>query len=709
MPIRILDAATVGRIAAGEVVERPSSVVKELVENSLDAGATAITVEMRAGGIEMLRVTDNGCGIEPGQARLAFENHATSKLQTADQLDDIRTLGFRGEALPSIAAVSHVEMTTRARGQASGVKLNIDGGQNVRVAETGCPEGTTIVMRDLFYNIPVRRAFLKKPAYEAGLVSDAVARLMLGNPRISMRLVSNGNTVYHTFGDGKLRHAVFAVYGKETAEKMVEIDASLGATRVWGLIGVGELAKSTRAHQMFFINGRSVRCGLLTRALEQVCRSRVTIGLYPMCALNLTLPPNAIDVNVHPNKLEVRFRDEAGTQATVEKLLSSAFEGEHVLDWKRDSASVREITKTASVREVIPAEKPTQTNMFTQTPSIREIVSSGEKKPQTAIESAEPKKASEAFESDAPKKPQMPPLPGMGTHIAETQKANPEAPVPLPFVSSSRTLRECDPVRLKNENRLKIVENKLKSVNNALENEKNRLKPVDNVVNIPENRAESVENKSNLLENSVRSGNNVNADEIQSVENKPEYRVLGVAFKTYILIESGEALLLIDQHAAHERLMFEKFRKQMEAGEASQGLLTPIVIRVSAKEMSLIVENKQFLNEAGYEVEPFGETDVQIRAVPYIMGKAEVRPLFMETIGALSRLKTATRDARYAELAQMACKAAVKGGDPLSESEIDALIREMLSTGAPPTCPHGRPVVKMISRRDLEKMFKRIQ
>ncbi len=707
MPIRILDAATVGRIAAGEVVERPSSVVKELVENSLDAGATAITVEMRAGGIEMLRVTDNGCGIEPGQVRLAFENHATSKLQTADQLDDIRTLGFRGEALPSIAAVSHVEMTTRARGQESGVKLNIDGGQNVRVAETGCPEGTTIVMRDLFYNIPVRRAFLKKPAYEAGLVSDAVARLMLGNPKISMRLVSNGNTVYHTFGDGKLRHAVFAVYGKETAEKMVEIDASLGATRVWGLIGVGELAKSTRAHQMFFINGRSVRCGLLTRALEQVCRSRVTIGLYPMCALNLTLPPNAIDVNVHPNKLEVRFRDEAGTQATVEKLLSSAFEGEHVLDWKRDSASVREITKTASVREVIPAEKSTQTNMFTQTPSIREIVSSGEKRPQSI------EKPQMTIESAALKKPQMPPLPGMGTHIAETQKANPEANpeahTPLPFVSSSRTLRECDPARLKDENRLRIIENKLKSVNCELENEKNRPKSVYNVEHIIDNRAESVENDNNSSKNSAQSVNNLNASEMPHVENKPEYRVLGVAFKTYILIESGEALLLIDQHAAHERLMFEKFRKQMEAGEASQGLLTPIVIRVSAKEMSLILENKQFLNEAGYEVEPFGETDVQIRAVPYIMGKAEVRPLFMETIGALSRLKTATRDARYAELAQMACKAAVKGGDPLSESEIDALIREMLSTGAPPTCPHGRPVVKMISRRDLEKMFKRIQ
>lgn len=657
MPIRILDAATVGRIAAGEVVERPSSVVKELVENSLDAGATAVTVEMRAGGIEMLRVTDNGCGIEANQVRLAFENHATSKLQNAEQLDDIRTLGFRGEALPSIAAVSHVEMTTRARGQESGVRLNIDGGLNLRVTETGCPEGTTFVMRDLFYNIPVRRAFLKKPNYEAGLVSDAVARLMLGNPKISMRLISNGNNVYHTFGDGNLRHAVFAIYGKETAEKMVEIDASIGATRVWGLIGIGELAKSTRTHQMFFINGRCVRCGLLTRALEQVCRSRVTIGLYPMCALNLTLPPNAIDVNVHPNKLEVRFRDETGIQATVEKLLSSAFEGERVLDWKRETAPAHEIKRSVSVSSVPTAEKPEQTTIFTPPSVMKET-----------------------------QRPQMPPLPGQPKReevFTEQEKNTEAASTPAKtFVSSYKSLRESDPIPSKSEIRAKIVEEKLRAVDAALESEKAK-KPSE--------------------------------PEIQTVAAKPEpeivpeYRVIGVAFKTYILIECNDALLLIDQHAAHERLMFEKFRKQMESGTASQMLLTPIVLRISAKEMSLIEANRTILTEAGYEVERFGESDIQIRAVPYIMGKAEIRPLFMETINSLSRLKTVARDARYAELAQMACKAAVKGGDPLSKSEIDFLIREMLATGAPPTCPHGRPVVKTISRRDLEKMFKRIQ
>jgi DNA mismatch repair protein MutL len=303
-------------------------VVKELMENAIDAGATAITVEIRGGGIDYLRVTDNGGGIEPNQVRMAFENHATSKLQSADQLDDIRTLGFRGEALPSIASVSHVEMTTRARGQDTGARLNIDGGADLRVKETGCPEGTTFVMKDLFYNLPVRRAFLKKPAYEGGLVGDVVARMLLGNPNIAVRYINNGTNVYHSFGDGKLRHAIFAVYGKQTAEQMVAVDACEGGTRIYGLIGIGEQAKATRAHQAFFINGRTVRCALLSRALEEVCRSRVTIGMYPMCALNLVVPPTSVNVNVHPNKLEVRFKDEAMMRGVAERLLATAFEGE---------------------------------------------------------------------------------------------------------------------------------------------------------------------------------------------------------------------------------------------------------------------------------------------------------------------------------------------------------------------------------------------
>ena len=662
MPIRILDAATVGRIAAGEVVERPSSVVKELVENSLDAGATAVTVEIRGGGIDYLRVTDNGCGIEPGQVRLAFENHATSKLQHADQLNDIRTLGFRGEALPSIASVSRVEMTTRAKNQDSGVRLNIDGGENLRMRDIGCPEGTTLIMKDLFYNIPVRRAFLKKPAYEGGLVSDAVARLMIGNPGISMRFINNGNTVYHTFGDGKLRHAIFAVYGKETAEKMIEIDAMEGGTRVYGMIGVGELAKSTRAHQMFFINGRSVRCPLLTKVLEQVCRSRVTIGMYPMCALNLVLPPNAIDVNVHPNKLEVRFRDEVMTQVVVEKLLQSAFDGETVLQFKRDTAVAKSIERVVTVREITPEEM------------------------KASIQKAEAAK--------------MPPLPVQQKNI-DSKKPEP----PMQAVQTQMFAKETEPpkkempsehippfpVRMRERDDAASVSQVFAETPKTVE----AAKPAESVVKPPivPTAAEPPKMPELVKQESV----------------KMDYRIIGVLFRTYILIEVEDTLLMIDQHAAHERLRYEKYMKQLEQGTASQQLLTPIVVRLSAREMALIQENMDMLTEAGYSVEPFGEHDIQVRAVPLVLGKAELRPLFMDMINSLNKLKTATYEARRAEIMQMACKSAIKGGDSLSDSEIASLIHEMLETDAPPTCPHGRPVVKSLSRRDLEKMFKRIQ
>ena len=652
MPIRILDAATVGRIAAGEVVERPSSVVKELIENSIDAGATAVTVEIRGGGIDYLRVTDNGCGIEPGQVRMAFENHATSKLQSAEQLDDIRTLGFRGEALPSIASVSHIEMTTRARGMETGVRLNIDGGTDLRVRETGCPEGTTIVMKDLFYNLPVRRAFLKKPGYEGGLVGDAVARMIMGNPGIAVRYINNGVNVYHSFGDGKLRHAVFAVYGRQTAEQMIEVDAAEGGTRVYGLIGVGELAKSSRAHQAFFINGRSVRCAALTKALEEVCRSRVTIGMYPMCALNIAIPPTSVNVNVHPNKLEVRFKDEAAMRAAVERLLATAFEGERMLQLGPDRPADARVERVATVRQIVPA-------------------------PAGEGPADQPKPADAAPEA-AP---------------AKTEKAPADAALdvpPPPEPPREPRRRQEKAVQLDAFQR--VMRQELQKLGDASGNALREDRLSDMAPPTGSKRADGAQ-----------------AESLKSAGPAPVYRVIGTVLNTYILIEADDSLVLIDQHAAHERLQYEKLMAQLEAGRGSQQLLTPMVIRLSAREMALIRENIEVLRDAGYDVEPFGETDIQVRAVPFILGRADLKPAFMDAINALGHLRSAAIESRRAEVMQMACKSAVKGGDRLSRDEIEALVRQMLDTGAPPTCPHGRPVMKSLSRRELEKMFKRIQ
>ena len=648
MPIRILDAATVGRIAAGEVVERPASVVKELVENTLDAGATSVTVEIREGGIAYLRVTDNGCGIEAGQVRLAFENHATSKLTNAAQLDDIRTLGFRGEALPSIAAVSRVEMSTRAKEQDAGARLSVEGGQNMTVREIGCPEGTTVIMRDLFFNIPVRRAFLKKPQYEGALVSDTVARMILGNPGISFRFINNGRTVYHSFGDGDLRHAVFAVYGRETAESMLEVDRSEGGMRIRGLVGVGEQAKTTRAHEAFFINGRSVRCQLLSQALESVCRERVTIGLYPMCALHLTLSPASVDVNVHPNKLEVRFRDEAATRVAVETMLREALQGGSML---RLSAQ-----KPATVRPVHTVEQIPLPNA-------------------DSID----KNTTEVFEN-------------------KTEVLNQQTKV---FESKTEVPKQSDAQSLDNDFDALIAA------------ERRRLGLSANADGLRESFAPAVAPSGSSAPQPIPAPQpSTPAPAPQQMEIAQEhapYRVIGVLFKTYILLECEDAFLLIDQHAAHERLRYDALARAVEEGVASQRLLTPQIVRVSAREMALVEENMDALTAAGYDISPIGERDLQIRAVPHINGHAETTPRFMDVIAGLSGLGSAALEARRDEILQRACKGAVKAGDALAPSEIEALLAQMEASGAPPTCPHGRPVIKTFSRREIERMFRRIQ
>ena len=661
MPIRILDAATVGRIAAGEVVERPASVVKELVENSLDAGATSVTVEIRDGGIGYMRVTDNGCGIEPGQVRLAFENHATSKLVTPEQLDDIRTLGFRGEALPSIAAVARVEMTTRAKAQEAGTRLNVEGGRNMIVREIGCPEGTTVIMRDLFFNIPVRRAFLRKAQYEAALVNDTVARMILGSPKISFRFINNGRTVYHSFGDGDLRHAVFAVYGRETAENMLEVDQSEGAMRICGLVGVGEQAKATRAHEAFFINGRSVRCPLLSQALESVCRERVTIGMYPMCALHLTLAPGSVDVNVHPNKLEVRFRDEAATRIAVESMLRDALQGGSMLRLKAEKPATVEEKHTveqlplpgmdgvvANTTEVQNA----QTEVVNQKTEVSDIATK-------VVKGALPDDAFEALIQAERRRLGISPS---GSELRETAFA------PWP-----------------------------------------KRSPVPDVMTFAGGGTVPFAQMHAPMATKTPPAQPVEQLSLAQDKDSAPYRVIGVLFKTYILLECEDAFLLIDQHAAHERLRYDALAKAVEEGVASQRLLTPQIVRVSAREMTLVEENMDALTAAGYDISPIGDRDLQIRAVPHIHGHAELTPRFMDVISSLSGLGSAALEARRDEILQAACKGAVKAGDALSDSEIKALLSQMEASGAPPTCPHGRPVIKTFSRREIERMFRRIQ
>ncbi|MBR5752039.1 MAG: DNA mismatch repair endonuclease MutL, partial [Clostridia bacterium] len=510
MSIHLLDRETIEKITAGEVVERPVSVVKELVENSVDSGASGITVEIRGGGIEYIRVTDNGCGIPAEEVKLAFTSHATSKLKDAEELSRVLTMGFRGEALASIAAVAKVSMNTKTREAAFGVNISLESGRITDIKQAGCPDGTTVTVNDLFYNVPVRRVFLKKPAYEQSLVTELMQKLALGNPHIAFRFISNGKTVIQTYGDGDIMHAALAVFGSEYALGLKKVDESEGTFSVKGFIGIGDQASPTRARQCFFLNGRLVNCRMLSQALEEACRGRVTIGKYPSCVLMVTLPTGSIDVNVHPGKLEVRFKDEASFRLTAQTLLVRCFTSDRMISQSLPKLQVGPIRPAVAVSDTSEAEKKN-----------------------TSI---------------------------------------PEKPSPLDYL---RTL----------------------DVQPKTKKEIDALKETPDTVLPPVLRQESTKEKKPALEPALEQ---FSADILKDLQ-APAYRLIGVYQNTYILLEAYENLVLIDQHAAHERLNYEKYKKALNEGTASQPLLIPLVISVTPREEQLLSDNMDLLSEAGYE------------------------------------------------------------------------------------------------------------
>ena len=613
MPIKVLDRATIEKITAGEVIARPVSAVKELVENSIDAGATGISVEIKEGGLDYIRVTDNGCGIRENEARIAFESHATSKLHNAEELTDIMTLGFRGEALPSIAAISRVTMTTKTKDAECGIRIEVEGGTIGDISAAGCPDGTTIIVKDLFFNVPVRRTFIRKPAYEQSLIGELMQKLALGNPSIAFRFISSGKTLMQTYGDGDLIHACAAVFGNDYSAGLRVINESEGSFSLSGVIGIGDQAAPTRARQFFYINNRTVECRMLSQALEEATRGRVTIGKYPTCVLFVKNAPGNVDVNVHPSKLEVRFRDEAAFRLTAQTLLTRTF--------AKDSMLQSEVVRT----EIVPQKTAT----FTETvkPVIRE--------PQPDA----PKKKFDLFDGIVPEVPAVKPIKTTDA-VHETPVSFVERPVILPVT----------PPPIQQE----IVSDELK-------------------------------------------------------RNEDDYRYIGVFNETYILLEKDDSLILIDQHAAHERLNYETYTGKLSEGIASQPLLIPMILDISPREARIIDDSMELLTEAGYEVELFGTNALKVSAVPFIYGKSDLRLLFTEMLDELELLRKAEKERRLDAVIQASCKHAVKAGDKLTEAEIKALLSAMRVSGAPPTCPHGRPVLKVFTKRSIEQLFKRIQ
>ena len=622
--IRPLSENLIGKIAAGEVVERPAAAIKELIENSLDAGATAVTVEIQEGGLTSIRVADNGSGIDESDIRMAFERHATSKISREQDLDAIATLGFRGEALASIAAVSRITMTTRTAASETGLKVKNEGGRITDIQEIACPVGTTIQVNDLFYNVPVRKGFMKKAGQEATAVHDLIVQLLLSRPDVSFRYISNGKTEFHSPGDGQTATALQTVYGSYAMKFMKEVNDHGNGLIIKGYVGIGENGRGNRNQEMFFINGRVMHNRILNEALETACRERVMIGKFPICALYITIPYEAVDVNVHPNKLEVRFRDETGVYEAVLSAVLTALK-------EKDAFEHPVEMKLSPKKEPVPAAEtvPPTAIVRRPLPSPEESVTVSKKLPDSA-----------SVFSPAPRPEPV----YREIHTSPVQKRAGD-PAPIEY--------EAPPV----------LKEKAEQVNTIL----------------------------------------------NTVVRKP-MKVFGALFNTFILVEYEDQLLLVDQHAVHERLLFDKLMSEhSEKAQVGQEMLVPVVLGVTNAEQRLLEDNREALESIGLVVEAFGEKDVAVRTIPVILGEAQTKDFIRDVINDLQTGKDPTFEKKRTQLLQTACKHAVKGGEILAEEELRSLLDTMIEQKVTPTCPHGRPLVVSISHRELDRKFKRIQ
>ena len=704
--IQKLPPEVIGQIAAGEVVERPAAAVKELVENSIDAGAKNITVELRDGGISLIRITDNGKGIPASQMRMAFERHATSKLRSAEELFSIASLGFRGEALASIAAVAKVTCISRTPQADFGARLIVEGGVYGEMTEAASPVGTCITVEKLFQNVPVRLKFLRKPAFEAGLVSDYMSRLILSHPEIAFRFVNNGKTIWRSVGDGKISSALYCLYGGEVFKKLLPVHGMMGGMVLDGYIGVDDAVYGNRQQQSFFVNGRYFRSDSLSHALEAGCAGRVMVGRYPLCALFLEMPYSQVDVNVHPNKLEVRFQNEGAVAELIENTVSE---------------KLREDTLSAAFRA--PANKPAQTAAPRPTIVIEEAAPAEKPLSHAEKPQAEPRTA-ESQATGIQKVEAFPPRPGpsvVAAAVAQAQQATRQAredafagemplkPMDVPIIVKRSTpplaVHETD-----HAPKAVVVMNPGENPSAKMAGNETSKEGTRELVNETPKEAPATRSASAPTEEEQPTP----AEEQQSLlprETEAPLRLIGVAFNTYWIFEQGDRLLLMDQHAAHERMLYDRYMRLYQNSTFSQGLLSPVLVPLSGPDLAAVQEYGELLANAGFEVEVFDGSHAVLRAIPMSFEQSGESPegLLSEAIGELraGRSEISTERLRM-RVATMACRHAIKGGDALSAAETEAFLREFLRSESMPTCPHGRPIVTEISRQALEKKFKRI-
>ncbi len=630
--IKVLDKHVAELIAAGEVVERPASVIKELVENSIDAGATKVTVEIQNGGVSYMRVTDNGCGISRNDVPTAFLRHATSKVSTSNDLDSISTLGFRGEALASVAAVARVEMMTCKEGE-TGVIYKIQGGEETSFDDAGCPVGTTIIVRDLFYNTPARMKFLKKDVGEANAVAGVLDKIALSHPEIAIKFIRDGKNTLNTQGDRDLKATVYAVFGREFASNLIKTDYTLDNMSVSGYIGAPVAARANRNMQYFYINGRYVKSKNMIAAVEQAYKNSIMVGKFPSCVLNLNIPYNMVDINVSPSKTEARFVDERAVFNIIYYGVKTALTmGDTRPELKLDKTAEKEET---SLHNTVKQPEPTVTKPIVNIPS----------------EPAYPKQTVTYYE------PVLPRNTASGTPV----------------------LRSTPVVQFNNKSRLNF----------------------DVAYDEPDEKAPT---QTTFIE-SVAEEKAVTVDAPD--EEKPEIKIIGELFTTYIIAECGEKVVFIDKHAAHERILFEKIRTEEHD---SQMLLEPVTVPLAKDEYTLVTENLELIAKVGFEIDDFGASSVIVRAVPTVLAGEDVSSLILEIAGGFTDNKTTVEIEKLDWLYHnIACRAAIKAGSHSNPTEMAALAERIINHDDIRYCPHGRPVAFTLTKKELEKQFGRLQ
>ncbi|MCI5954784.1 MAG: DNA mismatch repair endonuclease MutL [Lachnospiraceae bacterium] len=662
--IHILDSETIDKIAAGEVVERPSSVVKELVENAIDAGATAITVEAKEGGIEFIRVTDNGCGMERKQLRTAFLRHATSKIENAEDLMRISSLGFRGEALSSIAAVAKVEVITKTADSVTGSRILLEGGREISFDEVGAPDGTTFLMRNLFYNTPVRRKFLKQPATEGSYIADLMEHLALSRPDISFKLVMGNQMKFHTSGNGDLREVIYRIYGRDVANQLVPIQTEQDGIKIEGYLGKPVQVRSNRNFEIYFINGRFIRSNIVSRAVEEGYKEYLMQHKFPFCVLHITMDTNRVDVNVHPTKMDVRFTNAMGFSAYLCGSVKYALK-HHEMIPEALLSDERE-QKAEERQEKIQREKEKTPEPFERKRSVAYRVEE-----ETRYE-AQRTKMQEFIQN-----PVWTRVKGNEESIHTEEEA--------PKMQQNQSISEDIETFFTETSEFRKMPDKHQTAEITSYSE-------------PEQK-EAENTQLNLFE-----------EKLLTEDNRSRFRIIGQVFETYWLIEFENKLLMIDQHAAHEKVNYERLMKQFhEKNVVSQSLMPPVVVSLSAREESVLNENMEVFSELGFEIESFGGSEYALRSVPADLYGCEEKEMFLEVLDQLAEGGN-FGGIRVVEekIASMSCKAAVKGNNCLSLQEAEALIDELLTLENPYNCPHGRPTIVTMTKAEMDKKFKRI-